>query len=685
MVLQSGQPPYDYAHGKGPFKAMRPYSSDYPSAPSGILLEQAQFVITAEIRKFVRFDGNEGSHTLPLFNIYTNVVITPSGPYEPKTNGSTLGNQLNPGGLSFIDHIQETRVALETLFGFIESPITDYKAAWLEALYANNASGQLGEYVRRLPSETGPIEYTLLDVLGGSGVLFDVDFGEVLFNPPPNIAGFGNDDAHGPAAVGITDLFSIQQYPFFPAFQKTDGTLIPLTGREPLFLNGVPNYFTDPISSGTIGLYGYCLKPLTKFYVSQGLIFNAAGTPAFTVFAESIREVFTISGNVETSKVFITPTAQASGLHRVAAVNKFTDFPTTTIESGRMSQWPAFNNPFAISYPTVGYHVFDDALWVTDRYAQGAAVGGPNRGLPSGLATLSPYTSDPLWVRYADLTEIASLEGFGVNPVYTSGNWSKFVGLERQGGDQVYRLHPTIQRPFSTNSGQFRLGRWNDELDLVTDITTTSAFPIAGPLSNQFPLGGNTDLVNDFWFDGTSYWVSNQNFAQFDLWEFDASFDYQAKYILTVSGISNARGFADGGQNYLFRGTLGNPAANQTINSSGIYPMSILTPDPAPFSSDVTMVGEVQLGTPKFINAAAHVGAAIQAEIMDMVSVPSATHLTPGIYALVRWRFVAGNGGNVYLLRLEEAANSWEIRYIKQLFSTLNNDAVRYEFLHMDY
>jgi len=38
MTLASGQLPYDYAHGQGPFRVANPYKTNFPIGPSGVLL-----------------------------------------------------------------------------------------------------------------------------------------------------------------------------------------------------------------------------------------------------------------------------------------------------------------------------------------------------------------------------------------------------------------------------------------------------------------------------------------------------------------------------------------------------------------------------------------------------------------------------------------------------------------------
>ena len=403
MTLLSGIPPYSYDYGNGPFRVHNPYSSDFPIGLSGILLEQAQFVITAEKRRLNKFLN---SHVLPSFNVYVNSAILPSGGYEPKINGSTLGNEVYPAAAFILDHIQETRLALVSLFQDYSSDTNldtfEYRAAWFQALYPNSPSGFYnagdpdfaftvdGHWSHRFPSETGIIDYVNDDVLGSSGVLYDVDIGELMINPAPHISAFGLDRMHA------IDFFAVQQFPLFPAFQKTDGSLIPLTGREPSVIPLAADYQIDHISSGCIRLDGYAIYNNTEIYLGRNA--NIFGpVEDFTVVSEGHRDV-AFGGNIIGSRLFIAPTSQGSGVYRVATKNKRIDFPNTTIESGAMSFWPNItdywpnctnpNDQLIGSTTTIadlGYHVFNDCIWMTDQAFNTLSA------KPSGLCILSPF------------------------------------------------------------------------------------------------------------------------------------------------------------------------------------------------------------------------------------------------------------------------------------------------------
>lgn len=698
MVLQSGSPPYDYIHGKGRFRVQDPRPPNiWPVGPSGILLEQAQFVITAERR---RWNYLSDPTILPSFKIYVHPSITPSGPYEPKTNGSTVANLLNPNYFIFTNNIEECRTAIIDLFGDISSDTDydafEYRAAWLQSLYPENPSGflfaedpvfnfnTLGHWAHRRPSQTGIINYNLLDVLGSSGIIYDIDIGEIMFNPPPHISTVSYDTAHGTLANGGEDTFNIQLEPFFPAFQKTNGNIITLTGREPVILKNHDGYRTIHIASGYIALNGYCIKGNTKIYLGRNAnIFDVSQPTDFTVIEESLRQ-FSQAGTLVTSRLFLDSKAQSSGVYRAAAVNKFADFPTTTIQSGTMSFWPRpeFYWPNGIVGSTtttsnLGYHVFDDAIWMLDR-----SIGGSTR-VPSGLAILSPFTGHRLWVRYADPTPI-SVTVLGTTT--TNLGWPKLNGLERNTPNSIYRIIPTVQTSVTNVSGQVVFGKYNDNLDLIDTITTLSTVTHQ---NDEFSLGGDVNSYHDMWFDGTNYWVSNNEFTGFDLWKFDSSFDFVEKYVVnTPTGIFQARGAHVNGKHVLYFGWLSTTFTNPIGGNgggSGLFPVNIT--DSANPAGGVPGNYDISYSTGKYINGAPFVGLKDSAEIMDVLEVTSSSHVIPGIYVLIRWKFGTSpfNDGDLYLLRIEEQSTSWEIAAYTMLETNVAPAVGRREILFMDY
>lgn len=692
MVMQSGTAPYEYAIRGGRFRVCDPYLGTIPIGPSGILLEQAQFVITAERRKWNRLSAG-GSHLLPDFNIYINPIITPSGPYEPKANGSTLDNEIYPASAWILDHIQEIRTALNNLFSNYADDCDldqyEYRAAWLQSLYPESTSGNysaddpdtfinaIGHWTHRLPSETGNVEYLAHDVLGSSGVIYDIDFAEIMFNPPPHISSTSFDTMHGRRVSNAEDTFNIQQGPLFPAFQKTNGSVIALTNREPTFLRSHPNYSINHISSGAIRLDGYVISSGTSFYIGNNANIFDASIDDFLSLSQGIRQVL-FGGNFPDARIFIIPKTQNSGIYRIAAVNETVDFPNTTIESGKMSFWPTLTTYWpsglgvdatrigsTTTLANLGYHIFDDAIWMLDVSPN---VTGGLENHPSGLAILSPFTGHRLWIRYADVTA----------GTHTQTGWPRMTGLERANTNVIYRLDPASITTSTAVSGKLLFTQYNDNLDRVVETPTTASTLFQ---NDEFPFGASSISVSDFFFDGTNYWVFNLNSPGFDVFKFTTSFDFVEKY--SLSGIRGGRGAYVGGKQIVFYGEI--PGGVGTfVNTFGSGIQSFVTITDSSDPGGVT-AGTITLSEPKYINGAPFIGVSSFAEIMDVFEVTGATHVPNGIYAFLLWTHQVGTNSRLYLVRIEEATSTWEIKSIARMETSVDPGFGRREFLYMPY
>ncbi len=327
MVIQSGVPPYEYSTVM-PFRSPGLHSG---YGLSGILLEEGQFVLAAEFRKFTG-----SSHAFPNdFHTYRPTSVDPYtekvGPHEPKADGSNLANINDPIQGTFIDYIPEMRTALENL---IDEYINDLSVSsdkfleeWLHNAYHDHPGTILGfppqRYVRSVPP-IGDITTSDVSVLGGSGVWLDIDWGEVMFNPYPWVAERRFQDSHGDREGGGLSDFLIQSAPFWPAFQKTDGSLVSLNGNEPRAID-IENslYQTDHIGSGKVRLSGYVLRDLTDYRLATGNLSGLAfaGTNDFNYFEGSARKIGSSAYNIETSQVFLTPTATTSGVYKILVRN----------------------------------------------------------------------------------------------------------------------------------------------------------------------------------------------------------------------------------------------------------------------------------------------------------------------------------------------------------------------------
>ncbi len=669
-MMQSGIPPYEYAIRAGRFRVPNPLTAFTGVGFSGILLEQAQFVITAEER---RFNQSAPGTFAGDFFVYVNTNITPSGPYEPKVDGSTLANFINPGSMIFIDHILDTRVALLSMFNSFAQDTDyfngeDHLASWLQAAYPESPSGYIGEYIHRTPSENSFVPLAI-DILGASGVLYDLDVGEVMFNPYPYIAGYAQGSAHGDLVNGALDEFGIMTEPVFPAFQRTDGSIISLNGREPgppVINTQLSSYNVDHIASGYIRLWGYVMQSGTLYTMGKGLQFD--GLSDFDFIAESFRETLD-AGNLVNSVVFLEPTSQASGVYRLACVNKFQAFPNTTVESGIVSQWPKISNYWpTLDNPNVadvaaneGYHVFDDNIWMTD---PGPDAGSTHR--PSGLCILSPWTGHKMWVRFADMSNGTSTGG---------ENWSRFIGLERIVTDSILRIYRHPITTLVATSGKVAFEEYNDNLDYIAETLTTASITFQG---NEFPMGGDVTDFSDMFYDGTFYWVFNLNVTGFDAWKFDNTFDFVEKYTFNnPSGISQTRAAYVNGKHRIYYGVIGT-GPSLSLTTSGIWDYECTD------SGDPTggVAGSCTLGTQKMINAAPFIGLQTEGYVLDLFEVTGAFHVIPGVYAIMLFRF---GPYNLYLLRIVETATTWEVAAITRLANGVDFTGFRSEILYMPY
>lgn len=661
MILQSGNAPYDYAVGD-PLRVVNPYTSNYVVGGSGILLEQAQFVITAETRKFAT-----DSHHLENFFIYINPIIAPSGPYEPKVNGSTLGNLLNPGNLFIINHILDTRSALDILWGFYQDESTntenDFRVDWLRqiALDTPYPSG----YRRYDPGVTSStLATTDVNVLGGSGILFDLDFSEVMFNPYPFFAYNTFLD------VNILGTFRIVNGPIWPCFQKTDGTLVSLNGREPINIGLDSDYDVSNFASNQLRLDGYAFTPQTNYVVGHG--YENFTIEASLPFVSSSSRNALNNRPLTTSRVFVSTIALASGVYKIAAINNLSSVPFTAIPSGLMSQWPSSG----VAYPDTGrdingvprphefdvltpfnlrsvwynnpeyehgYQVFNDSLWIIDHGDGGRA--------PSGLAIASPFTGHCMWLRFADLTLSTGSGVFG-GLVNSARSWGGHVGLERI-GSTIYRLQRKRANGSISSKHTALIQTYNDDLDYITQIESAEFdsfdddyndlifLPTASVTPNEWMFFSTTavgGLAIDF-TDSTFTTVLREGGAF-----------YIGAATLAAGIVDNANAIVGAAE---FNGVVrcgaevfdGNNTTGFTSRGSGIWDLEIGTPGSGVIFKNCRIIDMSKVTKQWDSN--------LVARIHDMMVVPdTSTHLIAGFYVLIAFQAAGSSSRRMFLLRI---------------------------------
>jgi len=602
MTLASGQFPYEVDY-------IVPFVAEQTIGISGIMLEQAQFLITAERRKF---DSND-AHELNDFFVYTNQSNSPSGGYEPKVDGSTLANLLNPGTIA-TDNILETRDALEDLFADYAS-ITDYEANdhfkdWIQQAFPNSPSGRFDilpasedptndetNFMRpALPFSAGRILDADPFWLGGSGIFFDIDFGEVLFHPYPFLRAAAQRNS-----VGTLQTLNVVAEPFFPAFHKTDGTVINTTGREPRRDNGTAtNLYTDHVASGYIRVNGYGLVPQTQHLLGKFLFGDHTIYPP----AHFTHEIFE-SNDV----VYVSPQAIASGVYRASVSNENILVAGAGVPSGYISQHPHPDD----SYPqednfaetATGFEVFDDCFWLSAR----ANFGNLN-GDSLGMSIVSPFTFNFMWTAIAN------------------GDWDDYFGLAKD-GSSVYRVFPQT----STTS----------TYDVDTRITIKEWTRGSCTLQNTTTVITTLDIdqqmtLTDIEFDGSFFYISGSSGGGQRSFKLDNSLSVVSTYDTSLGRI-----FADGSLLYSYVG--------HQISS-----MSLTDGSP----------GTVSFGTAKQIDLTNVDGGLLNGlsfvTIHDIITVNGASNARDGIYALIgqdNSTFIFTQ--ELYILRIEEGVTEWDV------------------------
>lgn len=651
MVLESGTPPYDYSVAD-PLRVRNPYTNIGVQGPSGIFLEQAQFVITAEIRKY-----DSDSHRLEDYNVYVNPVITPSGPYEPKADGSTLGNLLNPANLFILNHITETRTALDLLFAFYEAE-TENTEEECRIDWLNKIAPELpfpSGYRRYDPGPSVPPNFVVtsdINTLGGSGTLFDIDFAEVMFNPYPMFSTNEFLDVH------ILGRFRIVNAPVWPCFQKTDGTLISLNGREPVGIGLSDDYDVSRFTFNELRLDGHVFLPETEYFIGRGLQDFFPDT-TLTYVSSSPRTAN--NGRIfQGSRVFATTTALSSGIYKLAARNTKENVPFTTIPSGLVSIWPpsgqahpATNGhvfdaipPFNIRskwYNNAeyehGYQVFDDCFWITDH---------PNGNRePSGLAIASPFTGHALWLQFADLT-LSTGSGLAGGAVGSAKSWGSHVGLERV-GSTIYRVQEARADGSTAAVHTALIQTYNDDLDYLGQIESVEF--------NSFP-GDYVDMIylptlNEWMFYSTTspgnlgIDFTNDDFTT--VLREGSAFYIGAAELTTFTAISNtSRIFGAGELEGITRSPAefsdGNNSSGFTTRGSGIWDLEIGTPGSGTIFKDCRIID-----MSKVLNQGD--SASLECKIYDMMEVPvSSTHTRSGAYVLASWSTTTSE--RLFLLRI---------------------------------
>jgi hypothetical protein len=249
--------------------------------------------------------------------------------------------------------------------------------------------------------------------LGASGIIYDIDFDEVYYQPYPRLRGTAGK------TLGMSEQTVISRVtPIFPAFVKTDGTVISVTSRD-ITRSNEADFNYAHMASGYMRVDGDVLLNYGEY------IFNQATA---ATFAESgIRYtnggVSLLPAQPAINRVFVDPPALAQGQHDFFVRN--TSLP---IESGTR-----------ISSKENAADAFDGALWFNITSDE------------TGMVLISPISGEGLFVRFAEslvgaaeLTDNTDMHRFSA---------SKLVSLYENG------------------TGQAAFINWDHDLDETSTVT----------------------------------------------------------------------------------------------------------------------------------------------------------------------------------------------------------------------
>lgn len=513
--LSSGQPPYEYVV---PLPVKSSKANGEKIGLSGIFIEQGQFVIKSEIVKF--------ELTNPaIFNPYA-LWINPFDPpqfYEPDPEGRNLGGVNYGPALITIDNFLQSRQPFETLLNAyaVDSDynVSDHQADWFGTLQGDTTAT---DHFRVEPPSTGELIDSDIAILGGSGVFFDIDVQEIMFNPFPYIREYrANFDPHGSNSRWKPSLVAS---PFYPSFQKTDGDLVALNGRE----NNIPedpptdveDLYAAHVGSGAIRLDGYVLRDQTEFFASTTRFFDDSATD-FSYLAGGARKPNGVSKAVGSTRQYLTTQALPTGLYRVAAKNPRSTYVHTVVESGVVSQFPQLNNIY-----DEGYEVFNEAWFLTDYGVRDITTGAgtiqDSVQNASGVVLYSPFTYRGLWQRNAQST--------GGPPVVRHiARVSKFSHIAHEGVVASYST------PSFTANFDIDVTDYDNVLDINSQFTITGQHNFAAfssPNARPPRFYHYDDTLGNHWFVGSRGGLGpiGTPFASLIFYRWDSSFNFISAY-----------------------------------------------------------------------------------------------------------------------------------------------------------
>lgn len=691
MVVASGQMPYNYGTNL-PIRAKPnawPGSGIPNISASGDIVEAAMFVYNAELRKW-----NESDLSNLTYLLYSHPDITPSG-FEPKANGDTLTGKVG-GRVSImsVDNIEQLRRLLDIFLFEAYADDSEYSAedfleSWLTAAFPESPSGgivitalfpgySLTNRTFLRPSADHVVGGDFVDTdihwLGGSGVLFDIDYGEVIFNPFPFP---GQTQYFAPSTGNHRFNFG----PIIPTIQTTAGSIPSVDANRYETDIGAGSFRAttnfQALGSGYVQIDGYALLPSSVIELVKGNDNNFDATLEFendyTDHIQGLRRVRAFTGkNDPSARCYRLPTPQSSGLYRLITYNPKDLVPSTAIASGFVSLVPpgrvikADDGTFILTnridgqqYSELsdgttsispasaeGVHVLDDAIWIT---SPNSKTPGSGSFASAGLFVLSPYNGDLVWYRPAE--RVLSTSGnFGPGPAIFGAH----VGLMDLGTNFVRVSKTALQISEQNISGDEDKSTFTvyfqlydkTTLDHVAEVPV--GYAIQSEDANQALFNGFTGLHGAI-SDGSNVYI----WAEFGaVHKFTTGLSFVNAYDSSV--IARRRHYANGQLLYTSGGNffVGDPLLLPGGGvSSGIGVWSLT--DPA--GTSVDGVGIINHDSAKTIRGEAHFGDQAIASIHSIFDVVGSTHVTDGTWMIIQF------GTQLYLARIVEQPTYWEV------------------------
>ncbi len=598
MGITSGVIPYTYEE---PYPLI--YGPGEKIGYSGLRFEEPMAVVGAENLRVNGFPGESNQ-----FDKYVNRDDSDGFTFVAHPDGRNLDGRLGVlPAKGYTDYITFMRTRWILSWLFMQFDFGDPRRDWLTAvmaLYPGAASGQNNNFEHREASSEGEILNNAPDVLGASGIIYDIDLMEMMYTPFCALGG-GSSTNYGFNGTAIT------VGPIWPNFQTTGGSLVRVGSRESGFeINGHP---FSVVAAGLVEMYGDQLFPATQYLTVPAdtvrADLDATVSVSFTYSSSPGREYDNGGAFAAEAAVRVTPGSLALNTegYAVGVRNLNSLFPGNVCESGSISFRP---RPSRDTNDEIGvaYSAFNSSFWLTDETSAGSS---------SGMVLIDPIQEQAAWFRMADATT-------AFDDGSTTYAWKDMIGMALDGNDLV-RMIQTNDSDGSGTDGYVFVKYDRQTLDISSTTVLTD-----GTLS-ETPI--------DFCYDGSSEYIAVNTGLSGDEWIFiDSSLSSVTKALDNPPGTS-----VDKIQN----GFLGKTYA--LVGGPGSTVDGLLDVDTS------MSTGSVVFGTNKIVDTTGSPsGFGSIAQIIDGDTLPAGSNITAGAWLLVRT-----TTNRMYMIRITDGGSTF--------------------------